>query len=309
MPKNRPFYVHPYTGWYHDQNGVARNIYSGVPTLLYDSLGNPISSASGAVKVALHDGSGAPIGSLSGGLDIHDADVHREYITHYLYQHLASYTLAAPIAAGEYQFTVTNGTGIVVGSYIHPVDNIAEAHDPELLVVTAVDTNTVTINRPLDNSYTVAGTVINRVNREANVNGSIASPIVFVLTPFFNEAWHIACLNITIRDDAEMDDSKFGGIAALTNGILLRTKDVNNTYNTIFHARSNSALFRKGCELEYSSKAPAGTYGLRAKLRVKDEVDAVVRLTSTDTLELVIQDNLTGLLGFSVVARGHIEGV
>lgn len=308
MPKNRPFYVAPFTGWYYDPAGVARNIYSGVPTLLYDSLGNPISSAGGAIKVALHDGLGGPITSLRGGLDIHDSDVHREYITHYLYQHLATYTLSAPITKEAYQFTVTNATGIIVGSYFHIIDNNTGAHDHELLIVTAVNTNTITVNRPLDYSYTVAGTAVNRVNREANVNGSIASPIKFILTPPPGEVWHLGTLNITMRDDSEMDDAKFGGVAALTNGVLLRVKDVNDNYDTIFHARSNSALFRKGCDLEYSTKAPAGTYGLRAKLSIKDEVDAVIRLTSTDTLELVIQDDLTGLLGFSVVALGHIEG-
>lgn len=309
MPKNRPFYVPPYTGWYYDALGVAHNLYSGVPSLLFDALGNPISSAGGALKVALYDAVGNPITSLRGGIDIHDADVHQEVITHYMYRVLGTHTLSSLIDAGDYQFTVSDATGIVQESYLHITDVNTGAHDHELLLVNDVTGSVVTVNRQIDWDYTIAGTTIQRVSKSANVVGSIASPVIYYIQPPASEVWHITGLGVFISDDAAMDDSDFGGLDALSNGIVLRRNSATTGYDTILHARYNSAFALKGFNIEYPAKAPAGTYSMRGRMDVKGLMDSVFRITSADRLEWVIQDDLSALLDLSFVVFAHIEGV
>jgi hypothetical protein len=62
-------------------------------------------------------------------------------------------------------------------------------------------------------------------------------------------------------------------------------------------------------DLTYSDKAPAGFYGMRVRRSFNgpDKNDVVIELEkdTSDELQLIIQDNLTGLTSFKIVAQGH----
>lgn len=263
--------------------------------------------------IALFDGEGNPISSFRGAIDIHDSDVHSAAINHYLWRDLATYTLAADVAAQSTQVTFTSVVGIVAGSDFHFNDTATGAHDHTFATVTAIAGNDVTFNRPLDESYLAASTVVTRISRNMNVTGSLAAPIKFRVRPTVGQIWHGLSLSFAMTDQTAMDDATFGGLPALTNGVAVRFYDITaGRYNTYSFWRKNSDFFLDCFGPEYTTKAPSGFYGYRGKLFVKESYGAIVKLYNTaeqvTELEVLIQDDLSGLDSFEMTLHAHIEG-
>ncbi len=110
-----------------------------------------------------------------------------------------------------------------------------------------------------------------------------------------------------ITDASEMDDTKFGGITALTKGVFLRK--VNGVIKNIFNAKTNGDIALNCSTYSYADKAGAGNYGFRAikTFGGQENQGVIIRLAgdTQDTLEIVVQDNLTGLTGMYIMAKGH----
>lgn len=260
----------------------------------------------------LRDGYGNPIGSLRNAINTHNADVHQNPINHYFYQSLATYTLSVPIAAQDISMTLTSVTGIVAGSRLHLTDSSTQNHDHDLLLVISVVGNVVTVNRPIDKAYAIATTSITRVNIDINTSGTVASPQIYILYPSPGEVWHLTSIDFSMTDATAMDDSTFGGLPQLANGVVIRAHDlVTGNYETFSHWRYNSAFNVDGFQTTYASKAPSGSFGYSGSLDFNQRYEAIVRLANTATesiqMELLVQDNLTGLSTFRIKAHGHIE--
>lgn len=258
------------------------------------------------------DGYGNPINSLRGALNIHDADVHIYPINHYIYQVLTTYTLASPIASQATSFTLTNATGLVAGNRLHLTDTANNDHDHDILMVISVVGNVVTVNRPIDFAYAVATTTVDKVAIDMNVLGSLASSQKYILYPSPGEVWHLTSMDFIMTDNTAMDDGTFGGLVALANGVVIRTYNINtNTYETFSHWRTNNSFIRDGFAVNYSAKAPSGTFGFSGSLDFHQKYGSIVRLANTTTeqirMEFLIQDDLSGLLSFSIKFHGHIE--
>lgn len=167
----------------------------------------------------------------------------------------------------------------------------------------------VNVDNPLDYAYTTQGGCSER-SFQLNIDGSI-TPVVFSVSPSnLNKdvKWDITRVMGAITDTVAMDDDKFGGITKLAKGILLRC--VNGTVKNIFNAKSNSDIRVHAYDLTYSDKAPAGSYGLnfRRTFAGQDKNGVVVRLSAErqDELQVLVQDDLTGLSSFTMVAQGHL---
>lgn len=109
-------------------------------------------------------------------------------------------------------------------------------------------------------------------------------------------------------DNADMDDTKFGGITALTRGIVLRKKKSDNTYLNFFNVKDNGSLGDLSVKKEYASKAGSGLYGLTACIcwAGQENHGVVNRLEMNESIELLIQDDLTGLASFKATVHGHL---
>lgn len=277
---------------------------------------NPSTSdnqTNGTQKVRLLDSDGNPINSLHGAINIHDADVHHEPMNHFFYKEFESYTLASPIASQDSQMVVTDATGILVGDYIHLTDTANNNHEHDLLRVTVVSGTTITFNRKVDKAYAVATSTVKRMTTNMNLSGTLALPQIFTVLPSPGEVWHITALDFAIIDNVEMDDAKFGGITELTNGVVIRQHDsVNNEYETFSAWRNNQSFALDGFDVDYPTKAPAGSYGYRGSMDIHKQYGSIVRLANTDTetiaMEVLIQDDLSTLTSFRIKIHGHIEG-
>jgi len=168
--------------------------------------------------------------------------------------------------------------------------------------------NVVTIDTPVEEEFSVAGSYIVPFSYNMNVNGS-ATPQIFQIGPV--GAPSDIRLDVTmvvghITDQTAMDDSLFGGISALTRGCVLRKSNMN--YETFWNCKSNSEL-KLICanEFSYSAKAPSGYYGATFVQRYAgpENKGVTIRLAATETIELIVQDDLTGLDSFIMLAHGH----
>ena len=165
----------------------------------------------------------------------------------------------------------------------------------------------VTIDTPIDFNYS-SGSITFAANYHMNVDGS-TTPQIFQVGPI-GESVDLE-LDITrimgyLQDDVEMDDAKFGGITALTNGVVLRR---NNKYMTNFwNAKSNGELALLTYDFEYAEKAKQGSYAARFRNTYAgpSKHGVTIRLEPGDILEVIIQDDLTDLEDFIMMAQGHV---
>lgn len=263
------------------------------------------------LKSALHDGFGNPIGSLGGAIDVHAADVHNIPVNDYVHRHTSPTTLIAAVTAGDIQMQVADATGFVVGSYVHmgPIANTKEPIHPQ---VTAQDIpgGIVTFDHPVDFSYVngedVSVAIVNMVTGSTGV--TLSAPIVYTYRPHNGFIEHIERLLFSIVHTSAADDSKFGGEAALANGIVLRAF-VGGQYGTFTNWKTNSDIKLDMFDVEYSAKAGGGKFGTNGRGSF-NRIGVVIRLDpdAGDFLEFLVQDPQL-VESLKIKMQGHVEGL
>lgn len=224
--------------------------------------------------------------------------------------HIVSYpTLAEDfVADGVSRVLVFSaGHGFSVG------EDVVLREDTHFMEATVqvVDGNNITIDTPPLFNYTTAAS-IERATTNMAVDGSV-TPVVFQVNPPLGVKFHITRVIFFIQDSTAvaMDDGKFGNIAALTNGCVLRRYDGLETSFNVFNYKSNGDLKQRNYDGDYSDKAPAGSYSFtsRRSFSGQDKNGAAIMLDGDkdESLQVLIQDDLTALDIVSVIAQGHIS--
>lgn len=250
------------------------------------------------------------IGSYRGALNIHDADVHRETVNRQFHRHTTpSTTLSVASIAGATSITVTSAVGFAVNMYIHLNTSFEELVHPK---ITNIVGNVLTLDRPLDYAHPLGSSVQQSIIN-MNVLGSLASPVSFKAFPNVGFIWHIKTITISMGHASAGDFGLFGGIAALTNGVVLRRYDgTTASYSTFTIWRDNSDIDSDTATVHFVSRSGGGgTYGTAAYGNFTDTAGSIVYLNGTagDYLEILVQDDLTGLASFEAKAQGHFEGL
>lgn len=257
----------------------------------------------------MYDGYGNPIKSLDGAVNIHDADIHTRIVNDRFRQHTTpSTTLAVDAAAQATSITVTSAVGFAVGDFLHIQNGTIETTHPQ---ITAIVGAVFTLDRPLDNPYSIGDTV-QKTLQTMNVVGTLASPQSFKVQPYSTDVWHLTRILIEMTHGTAGDNGLFGDLPALTNGVLLRRYDgTSGLYNTFTNWKTNSDIVTDMYDVTYSSRSGGGgSYGTNARGTFTN-AGAVVRLDAAagDFLEILVQDNLSALASFRVKAQGHYEGL
>ncbi|MCK5025114.1 MAG: hypothetical protein KAS15_00885 [Nanoarchaeota archaeon] len=171
-------------------------------------------------------------------------------------------------------------------------------------LVTSTSVLTINLASPLDFAFTTKAAVhIGPWNLA--VDGSVTQKIAHILVPPGCE-FNILQLTISITDNVVMDSAKFGGILALTNGILFRIK--NGFVKNLPLVVNNIGFAEQGCDIRYDDKAPAGVYGFQAKKNYLKTNGVVLRLKGEthDQLQCIIRDDLTDLTMMNITVNGHM---
>lgn len=252
---------------------------------------------------------GAIVGVESNNaLPVNVQDQHTEIIDHYLHTEGSLQNPAATVTIDTRTFLVATGT-VAAGNILCFQEGTNFFQAMALSVAVASPNDTITIDSPFDFAFTTAAIICVGSNN-MNVDGS-STPVEFVLSPknlTNGQEWDIVRLVFTITDQSSMDFSTFGGIAALTNGAVLRISDGDTKH--IFNVKTNGDFSARAYDTAYADKAPAGYYGFscRRTFGGQSKNGVTIRLTSTtnDELKILIQDDLRNLDSFYCIAQGHV---
>lgn len=244
----------------------------------------------------------APL-ELNGAVPVNIQDQHTRAFDLVFNKQVAATTLATAAAAGDKTLTLTSATGFVDDVTVSVTDgNIYPFFAKQ---VGAAAGNVITLDRPVDVAI-LNGTPAYAGNHNLNVNGAITTQIFQVGPQPASYEIDITRLLGYIQSDSAMDDALFGNLAALTNGVQLRVN--NGVMQNLWNIKSNGEIALHCFDAAYTTKAPAGSFGFRFRNSFAGQAKhgVTIRLGAGDILEILIQDDLTGLEEFLMMAQGHV---
>jgi hypothetical protein len=288
--------------------------------VVYEGIGIYVQPVNGeSLTMQIHPAQGLnPLGGVGrtdryGNLQTADQDQFTEILNLYLAQKLDDLTVDANTNLLDKTITIsTTGVVPVAGNHVCLKEGTA-FYQGRIKTVTPVSGNqyTLALNTPLDFAFTTAGGC-SLTNVDLRVNGSV-TPIIFAVSPALLDQgvfWDITRILMIMRDDTPMDDAKFAGSTALTNGLVFRIK-YNGKYKNLFTIRNNADFRLQAYDVQYTTNAPAGEYGFsfRRSFNGKDKNGVVARLVNDvdpDEFQLVVQDDLTVLTVGKALIQGHV---
>jgi hypothetical protein len=257
------------------------------------------------------DGSEATVNVSNDGIAVikkHEVaiqDQHSDIIDVYLCRELGDIILASDAVVNTRTVELVAGHGMQTGDVLCIKNGIWYQGR------VTVNGNIITVNQPFNKTYPL-GTQAKRTSSALNVDGSV-TPVLFKAYPPLSLKWDITRMLGVIRDDAAMDDGKFGAIVnGLANGVMFRIKKTAERYNNLFNARTNGEFAIRAYDVQYTDATlgPSGQYGLRFRRSFNgfDKNGVVVRLDGMkgEELQVIVQDNLSSLTYFSIVIQGHV---
>ena len=244
-----------------------------------------------------------------GALAINIQDQHTDVINLLMCSELGTPVLASPIAVEDWSAVFEPGHGFTVGDLLI-IRNGTKYYSGFVLVVA---TNTITVDTPFNTTYIVSDVVKRCSANIALLNGSVTRQTVLSYGPSGADL-DITGFKVYIEgaDTTAMDDGLFGNISALTRGVVMRASGHGGGWITLGNVKTNSDLAMMVYDLVYPAKAPAGIVSMRARGRFagQQNLGVTIRLHGgtdpREELQLIIQDDLTGLAKFYVVIQGHV---
>jgi hypothetical protein len=251
------------------------------------------------------------VSTYRGALNVNNAWVNRKIVNESFHEHDSATTNPTTgITAGDTAVTVDSVVGFTVGDVVKLEEDVDGLGIQEIGVVTitVIAGSVLTFDRPISNEYTTAAT-IERVVINMAVVGTLANPRVFQIDPPLGTVWQFTRIIISISDGTAMDDGKFGGIPALTNGVSLRATTAAGRVVTFGNWKTNGDMALDMFDIQYTDKAPSGENGLRGrwtftKAEVVAELDGDA--TPIQQLEILIQDDLSDLTSFEIKGQGRV---
>ncbi len=245
-----------------------------------------------------------------GALDVNSAWLHRKIVNETFHQDTSTTTtLNSAASEGDTSISVADTADFLVGDEFQIVESTIQ--EIGLITITAVSAGTpgtLTLDRPLGNDYTTDA-VVTEVNSNMAVVGTLGSPQSFEVTASSGAVWQLTRLLISMTSTTAMDDAKFGGISAITNGVSIRATTSAGRTVTFANWKQNYDLKLDMHDVEYSDKAPAGSNGLNGRWTfTKSEVVAELdgNAIPAQKMEILVQDDLTGLTTFKIRAQGRV---
>ena len=199
-------------------------------------------------------------------------------------------------------------TGIYDGSYLILFD--AGTARYMFCHVVSIAGLVVTIDTPLDFNFPV-GSVVDVTITNMAVNGNVTAQTFGIrglgVVPGINEAFDITRILFICLTNTTVTLAKFGDLTKLLKGLVLRHRD--GTTRNIFTVKTNLDI--SGITLDwvpYAATNPSQDYdGFTARLTFsgQDKLGIAQRIGEGEDLEIIVQDDLSGLILFGVIAEGH----
>ena len=222
-------------------------------------------------------------------------------------QQLNTSTLAADAVVGATTVMLSPGHGTNIGDIIE----LASNSDGSLFMqarALGVAGDVITICTPVNVAYTTGDSSVVISNDNMAVDGS-STPVVFAVNPLPIQSGDMVRVICGITDNADMDFETFGGInGGLTNGAVMRVNNGDGTYRNLANFKTNGAIELYSYDARYFENNGGGTRGFSARMTwgSQGKHGVVIRLDGAlgESLEMVIQDDLTSLLAMYWLAQG-----
>lgn len=215
-------------------------------------------------------------------------------------------TTATVATQGGHDVDLEPGHGAVIGDVIESrtAENYVQA---ELINVVG---DTITVSTPWSRTFPI-GTVVGLGSPNLNVLGTQATPVVFRINPSAVQNIDITRIMLNFIDNTAMDFTTFGSIPGpVTTGCTLRYLEQAGTFINHFNWRDNGELIERSFDHNFQSKVGGGSHGFVARStwagQSKRGVTIRVDGANGEELQILVQDDLTTLDKFRVVAQGHI---
>lgn len=218
-------------------------------------------------------------------------------------------TLAIDAAIDDSTLTLTSAAGCSDGDYF----GMFNSDDPENnrayfgSIIGAPVGNVITLDTPLDFAFQ-AGDTAACFSRNLNVDGD-TTPQIYQVQVGANstQSIDITRLIVSFITADVVDLVKFADQPALAKGCVFRR--VDGMTNNIFNVKTNGEIANICYDYQpfAASKPNEGQDG--AKFRIsfagQEKHGVAIRLAPGDSLQCIIQDDLTGITDFRIVAQGH----
>lgn len=227
-------------------------------------------------------------------------------------QELNTTSLAADTIVGSHTVSLTPGHGAIVGNILEIADTINGSWFQQSTVLDVVG-DIITLDSPISRIFTISNTIIVISSKEMAVSGTPASPTIFSVNPLSVQKGDITRLISTITDNSDMDFETFGGLPSLTNGIVLRVNNGDGTYRTLQNFKTNGDITLYSFDTSYFANNGGGIRGFQARMTFAGQAKhgVVIRLDGSigESLEILIQDDLTGLRSMQWLSQGsEVQG-
>lgn len=241
-------------------------------------------------------------------LAVYDSHPRHNAVNHLIHRHTAvSSTVASAANPGDYDLILADASSFSNNDLIQ-IGNGSETNNQFFYTVISKSVNTLTLDAPLDSNVSI-GALVEIIEANMNVNGAV-TPVVFKIEAPLGIKWHLTRLMISMTMGTAGDLSKFGNLAALSRGVHIRGY-IGGVYRTLTNWKTNEDIHRDFYDFSFDDRAGGGgIYGLAGRgtftrLGVAVPLDSSV--SQDDRLEVIIQDNLTGLLSFYLNGQGYVD--
>lgn len=175
----------------------------------------------------------------------------------------------------------------------------------QCISVVSVTGNSVTVCNPLPITFYASGTTVTSGSIAMNIDGSITPKTFWCRIGPNAEPLDIVRLSVYMEDNLEGDNSKYGGLDALTNGTFARYHNAMDFNLGRFH--NNSDFIYRGGAAVYTNKAGGGNYSMSFEFDLKHIYGIVLRLYPPNgAISVTVNDDLSGLLDHKMVAYGQV---
>lgn len=227
----------------------------------------------------------------TGGIDVNIQDQTTPPVQYYLMsEQKTDITLSTAIEKDTITFNVSAGHGFSTASshYMSIWDNQRYFQSK----ISAVSTNQISVEIPTASSFTTNATVIRGII-DMNIDAS-STAVNFDFCPRNSTiAIDIRKATVTMQHTVAGDDSKFGGITALTSGMYFR--QYNGITLNLGNYKNNQNFREHGAVITYTDKAGGGNNATNITFDIVDHYGVVLRVDprTNDCLRAVIRDDLS----------------
>jgi hypothetical protein len=221
-------------------------------------------------------------------------------------------TLAIDTVVDSRNITLTTGHGLTTGADAGKILELADTTDGTKFMQCQIATVTgdiILLDCPVNRIYTTTESIVAVSSKAMNVNGS-ATPAIFSVLPFDLQLGDMVRIIIEMRDNSAMDFETFGGLNELDNGVVIRVNNGDGTYRNLYNFKSNGDIIEQCFDHDFFLNNGGNIRGFSARLTWggQSKHGVVIRLDGSigtgESLEIIIQDDLTGLTRMHWTAQG-----